>query len=50
LALGFGEYRHIQDDPDPDVESLRDTPKLQHLVTAQLQQTRAALTMITPRR
>jgi hypothetical protein len=48
MALGFGEYRHIQD--DPDFESLRDTSELQRLVTAQLQHTRAGVAMITSRR
>jgi DNA-binding winged helix-turn-helix (wHTH) protein/tetratricopeptide (TPR) repeat protein/TolB-like protein len=34
LALGFGERRHIQD--DPDFESLRADPEFQRLVTALL--------------
>jgi DNA-binding winged helix-turn-helix (wHTH) protein/tetratricopeptide (TPR) repeat protein len=40
LALGFGEYRHIQD--DPDFEALRDKPEFVRLVTAQLRQSPAA--------
>jgi DNA-binding winged helix-turn-helix (wHTH) protein/tetratricopeptide (TPR) repeat protein/TolB-like protein len=40
LALGFREYRHIQD--DPDFESLRDKPEFVRLVTAHLERPRAA--------
>jgi DNA-binding winged helix-turn-helix (wHTH) protein/tetratricopeptide (TPR) repeat protein/TolB-like protein len=40
LALGFGEYRHIQD--DPDFEPLRDKPDFRRLVTARLERPRAA--------
>jgi DNA-binding winged helix-turn-helix (wHTH) protein/tetratricopeptide (TPR) repeat protein len=40
LALGFGEYRHIQD--DPDFESLRDKPEFRRLVTDQLERLRAS--------
>jgi tetratricopeptide (TPR) repeat protein len=35
LALGFGEHRHIQD--DPDFESLRDKPEFKRLVTEPLE-------------
>jgi tetratricopeptide (TPR) repeat protein len=34
LALGFGEHRHIQD--DPDFESLRDEPDFKRMVTEPL--------------
>ncbi len=34
LAMGFGEYRHIQD--DPDFESLREAADFKHLVTDRL--------------
>jgi hypothetical protein len=38
--LGFGEHRHIQD--DPDFESLRNEPAFKRLVTEPLQRLMAS--------
>jgi DNA-binding winged helix-turn-helix (wHTH) protein/tetratricopeptide (TPR) repeat protein/TolB-like protein len=41
LALGFGEYRHLQD--DPDFESLREEAEFARLVTAPLHRLTASV-------
>jgi DNA-binding winged helix-turn-helix (wHTH) protein/tetratricopeptide (TPR) repeat protein len=43
LALGFGEYRHIQD--DPDFESLRADAEFQRLVTQPLDRLAASVSV-----
>jgi tetratricopeptide (TPR) repeat protein len=47
LALGFAEYRHIQD--DPDFESLRHQIEFQRLVTEPLARLSAPVTSPRPR-